>query len=129
MAIEPDALAAEVVCYLTTTGRVTAQPRSIEIWFALCGGTFYMLSGNGNRADWVKNALREPRVTIKVRESVLDARARAMNDDAEDSLARRLLLEKYSRTEERATTSLSIAEWARTSLPLAFDLVSPATTD
>ena len=31
-------------CYLTTTGRVTGQPHTIEIWFAVGGRTLYMLS-------------------------------------------------------------------------------------
>ncbi len=42
----PDpALAGEQYCYLTTTGRVTGRPHTIEIWFALDGGTLYMLAG------------------------------------------------------------------------------------
>jgi hypothetical protein len=34
-----DDLAGEQYCYLTTTGRVTAKPHTIEIWFALEGST------------------------------------------------------------------------------------------
>jgi hypothetical protein len=37
-------LAGEDFCYLTTTGRVTGRPHTIEIWFALEGGTLYTLS-------------------------------------------------------------------------------------
>ena len=34
--MKPDpALAGETYCYLTTTGRVTGKPHTIEIWFAL----------------------------------------------------------------------------------------------
>ena len=43
------ALAAEDYCYLTTTGRVSGEPREIEIWFALEGGSLYMLSGGRDR--------------------------------------------------------------------------------
>src|SRR5919198_4125925 len=39
--------------YLTTTGRVTGRPHEIEIWFALHAGTVYVLSGGGDRSDWV----------------------------------------------------------------------------
>jgi deazaflavin-dependent oxidoreductase (nitroreductase family) len=116
LAFEPNTFGSEPFCYLTTTGRLTGQPRTIEIWFALSDGTLYMLSGNRDGADWVKNALRQPRVTIKIRESSFDARARMMKDNSEDALARRLLYEKYSPSEE----------WARTSLPLAFDLMTAA---
>jgi hypothetical protein len=49
--------AGEPYCYLTTTGRVSGRPHQIEIWFAIDGGTLYMLSGGGERSDWVKNLL------------------------------------------------------------------------
>ena len=39
--------------YLTTTGRRTGKEHTIEIWFALHEGRIYMLSGGGDRADWV----------------------------------------------------------------------------
>ena len=54
-------LADESYCYLTTTGRVSGEPREIEIWFALDGTTLYMLSGGRDGSDWVKNLLRAPR--------------------------------------------------------------------
>jgi hypothetical protein len=54
------ALAREDFCYLTTTGRVTGRPHTIEIWFALDGATLYMLSGGREHSDWVKNLKRTP---------------------------------------------------------------------
>jgi deazaflavin-dependent oxidoreductase (nitroreductase family) len=118
--LEPDILAAEAVCYLTTTGRVTGRPHRIEIWFALSGRTLYMLSGNRDNADWVKNALRDPRVSIEIEKSVFEARARiTLENDAEDARARRLLYEKYSLTES------DLEDWTRTSLSVAFDLMDP----
>jgi hypothetical protein len=38
-------------CYLTTTGRVSGRPHTIEIWFALQDRTLYVLSG------WRRSAL------------------------------------------------------------------------
>ncbi len=120
LASDPGPFASEAFCYLTTKGRVTGRPRTIEIWFALSGATLYMLSGNQERADWVKNAMRAPRVTIKIGESVFDAEARIAKDNTEESLARRLLFEKYSPRES------GLDDWARTALPVAFDLILPA---
>jgi hypothetical protein len=40
------ALGEEDFCYLTTVGRVTGRPHTIEIWFAREGSTLYMLSGS-----------------------------------------------------------------------------------
>jgi len=108
--------AEENFCYLTTTGRVTARPHTVEIWFALHNSTLYILSGGLDRADWVKNALRHPNVNIKIRDSVFAGQARPVRDADEDALVRRLLFDKYSPTDD------DLEEWARTSLPMAFDL-------
>ena len=53
-------------CYLTTTGRVSGRPHTIEIWFALQGRTLYLLSVGGDRSDWVRNLRRDPRATLCV---------------------------------------------------------------
>jgi deazaflavin-dependent oxidoreductase (nitroreductase family) len=108
--------AGEDFCYLTTTGRVTGRPHTVEIWFALHNSTLYILSGGLERSDWVKNALRQPRVSIKIRDNVFAAQARRVKDTDEDALARKLLFDKYSPTDD------DLEEWARTSLPMAFDL-------
>lgn len=117
---EPASLATEEYCYLTTTGRVTGRAHEIEIWFALVpsgpAGTLYMLSGGGDRADWVKNLRRDPKVTVRVDGETFSGRAREPADDEEDGLARRLLVEKYERVPGR------LANWRRNSLPIAVDL-------
>ncbi len=53
-------LATEPFCYLTTTGRGSGRPHTIELWFALHDARVYLLSGGGERSDWVKNLQREP---------------------------------------------------------------------
>src|SRR5215469_13411758 len=62
-------------CYLTTTGRVSGRPHTIEIWFALHEHTLYMLSGARNRSDWVKNALRSPAVQVQINGTVFSGQA------------------------------------------------------
>jgi deazaflavin-dependent oxidoreductase (nitroreductase family) len=112
-----DALEEESYCYLTTTGRVSGEPREIEIWFGLEGETLYMLSGGGDRSDWVKNLIKTPAVTLRVADRTFDGRARVVEDRDEQALARRLLFEKYS-----PTYSGDLAEWRESSLPIAVDL-------
>jgi deazaflavin-dependent oxidoreductase (nitroreductase family) len=109
--------AGESYCYLTTTGRVSGEPREIEIWFGLEGSTLYMLSGGGDRSDWVKNLMREPRVTVRVADRNFQGRARVVADPAEDVRARDLLFEKYS-----PGYSGDLADWRERSLPIAVDL-------
>lgn len=109
-------LADEEFCYLTTTGRMTGNPHEIEIWFSVEDETLYMLSGGGDRSDWVKNLRRNPNVTIRIAGQTFEGRSRVVEDPDEDELARRLLVEKY----ERSPGSLS--NWRRRALPVAVDL-------
>ncbi|GAB4215313.1 MAG: hypothetical protein OHK0022_55060 [Roseiflexaceae bacterium] len=107
----------EDFCYLTTTGRVTGRPHTIEIWFALSGHTIYMLAGGGDTADWVKNARREPRVTLRLAGREHSGTARVVVAPDEDALARRLVVDKYQPREQD-----DLSAWGRTALPVAVDL-------
>jgi deazaflavin-dependent oxidoreductase (nitroreductase family) len=113
---DPD-LASEDYCYLTTTGRVSGEPREIEIWFGLDGDTLYMLSGGRDRSDWVKNLIKTPEVRVRIGERSFEGRARVVADPDEDALARRLLFEKYS-----AGYSGDLSNWRDNALPIAADL-------
>jgi deazaflavin-dependent oxidoreductase (nitroreductase family) len=110
-------LDSESYCYLTTTGRVSGEPREIEIWFGLEDETLYMLSGGRDRSDWVKNLLKRAAVQVRIAERVFKGSARVVADPDEDALARRLLFEKYS-----PTYSGDLTEWRDTALPIAVDL-------
>jgi deazaflavin-dependent oxidoreductase (nitroreductase family) len=96
---------------------VTGRPHTIEIWFAIARRTLYMLSGGGQRSDWVKNLIRTPEATVRIGEAVFSGRARVVTDEAEDALARRLLLEKYE-----PGYSGDLSDWGRTALPVGVDL-------
>jgi hypothetical protein len=52
MTADLDQLAAEDFCYLTTRGRVSGRPHTIEIWFAQSERTLYMLAGGREGSDW-----------------------------------------------------------------------------
>jgi len=58
--------------YLTTTGRVTGQPREIEIWFTEHGGRFYLVAERES-ANWVRNIQSQPQVKVRVGEAEFDA--------------------------------------------------------
>jgi deazaflavin-dependent oxidoreductase (nitroreductase family) len=101
--------------YLTTTGRITGTSHQIEVWFALEGDTVYLLSGGGDRSDWVRNLMVSPDVSLKIGDVKRTTRARVVAAGTdEDALARRLLVDKYT---ARDRTDLS--DWGRTSLPVA----------
>ena len=117
MATGLEAFAEDDFCYLTTRGRVTGRPHTIEIWFALHGTTLYMLSGGGARADWVKNVQHTPEVTVRLRDRQFTGSARVVGHPDEDALARRLLVDKY-----QPSSGDDLTSWGRTSLPVAVDL-------
>jgi deazaflavin-dependent oxidoreductase (nitroreductase family) len=101
--------------YLTTTGRITGSPHEVEIWFALEGETAYILAGDRDRADWVRNLMVSRDVVLRIGDRKRTTTARVLEADTdEDTLARRLLLEKYV---PRDNTDLT--DWGRTALPVA----------
>lgn len=109
--------AAEPFCYVTTTGRVTGRPHEVEIWFALSGSTLYILSGGRESSDWVRNLLKTPEVTVRLRDRTFAGRGRIVRDAEEDARARRLLLDKYS-----PGYAGDLTVWGRTALPVAIDI-------
>jgi deazaflavin-dependent oxidoreductase (nitroreductase family) len=111
------AFAGEQYCYLTTVGRVSGNPHRIEIWFAIDGQTLYMLSGGGDRSDWVRNLRRDPAVTVEIGGASFEGRARVVTDAAEDERARTLVHDKYA-----GGYAGDLGNWRRSALPIAVDL-------
>jgi deazaflavin-dependent oxidoreductase (nitroreductase family) len=111
-------LAKEEYCYLTTTGRVTGRPHEIEIWFEISNSKLYLLSGGGDRSDWVRNLLKTPHVQVRIAEHIVSGTAYLVQKEEEEMMARNMLADKYN--EREADGSLS--EWARTALVVGIDL-------
>ena len=113
----PPGWAREPFCYLTTTGRRTGRPHEIEIWFVLDEGTFYLMSGGGDRSDWVRNLRAEPGVTLRIAGAEMPARARVVDPAGDDGRIRRAMAAKYQGWKEGAPLS----DWARTALVVAIE--------
>jgi deazaflavin-dependent oxidoreductase (nitroreductase family) len=124
--VTPDlaVLAGEDFCYLTTTGRKSGLPRTIEIWFAMRGPTLYMLADGGSRSHWVQNLQLRPDVTVRVAGRELRGHARVLRSGPEEALARVLLPEKY-----QPSYGGDLSGWSRTALPVAVDLTLPAAAE
>ena len=83
--------------YLTTTGRVTGQPREIEIWFTEHSGHFYLCAERESN-NWVRNIQAQPQVKFRIDDGELNAAARLVHDDREPQLVatvKALFDEKY----------------------------------
>jgi deazaflavin-dependent oxidoreductase (nitroreductase family) len=72
--------------YLTTTGRLTGEPREIEIWFTEHDGRFYLIAERES-ANWVRNIRSQPRVKVRIGDAEFNAIARIVHDDREPQLA------------------------------------------
>jgi len=118
MGILPESVASEAYCYFTTVGRVTGNPHEIEIWFGVNADTLYLMSGDG-KADWVKNSLKNPAVTVRVAGVTYAATVRVVKDEQEEMLARNMLADKYNERESDG----SLSEWAATALVLGLDVI------
>ena len=82
-------------CYLTTTGRRTGRAHEIEIWFGSVDATVYLISGNGPTADWYRNLVAHPEVSIRIDGAARRGIARVVTDPAERELVGDLMGAKY----------------------------------
>ncbi len=102
---------------LTTAGRLTGRPHTIEIWFAHRESTLYMLSGGGERSDWVRNLIHTPEVRVRVGGRDYPGVGRIVTDPTEERLARDAVFDKYV-----VRYSGDLDGWRETALPVAIDL-------
>lgn len=82
-------------CDIVTTGRVSGKPHEIEIWFGVMDGAMYLISGNGPGADWYRNMLAHPEVTVKLAGDEHVGRARDVTDPDERRRCGDLMGAKY----------------------------------
>ena len=78
-----------------------------------------MLSGGGERADWVRNLTKTPRVRVRIGTRTATGTARVLRAGTkENELARQLLDGKYQGWRD----GKRLSDWARTALPVAIEL-------
>jgi deazaflavin-dependent oxidoreductase (nitroreductase family) len=83
-------------CDIVTIGRRSGSPHEIEIWFGVDGDTLYLISGNGPGADWYRNALADPRVSVRIGRQRRRGLARPVLDVDEREHVGDLMGAKYS---------------------------------
>lgn len=72
-------LAATRTIDLTTYGRKTGRPRTVEIWWFYVDGRF-IITGTPGRRDWLANVRHDPRVVIGVDGTQIEATAHEILD-------------------------------------------------
>jgi deazaflavin-dependent oxidoreductase (nitroreductase family) len=116
------ALAAEQYCYLTTVGRRSGRPHTIEIWFGAEGAGLFLISGGADRSDWVRNLQADRRASVRLADSVFAVDARVpLTEPDERERAVRLLHDKYG-----GQVSSTLADWLRDAFIVALDPIVDA---
>jgi len=88
-------VAGEKFIYLTTRGRKTGKPHTVELWFAVAGKEIY-LSHEGAYSDWMKNIVEDGRVEFRIGKIQFRGNARIAKDGEEAfELGKRALYLKY----------------------------------
>lgn len=72
----------EFVLILTTTGRKSGLPRQTPLQFEEVDGVYYVASARGEKADWYRNLLAHPQVSVRVKDKSFDATAEPITDPA-----------------------------------------------
>ena len=69
-----------LVLLLTTTGRISGQPRITPLQYEEIEGNIVIGSARGVRADWFKNIQKDPCVLVRVRSREFAGRGEAVTD-------------------------------------------------
>lgn len=72
---------ASIVADLTTVGRKTGQPRTVELRFIYFGGNFYASSSRISGKHWCQNIIKNPQVEIDARGELVSCSATQVTDD------------------------------------------------
>jgi deazaflavin-dependent oxidoreductase (nitroreductase family) len=63
------------VLLLTTTGRKTGLPRTTPLQYEIVDGVIYVGSARGQKADWFRNVVANPRVHVQIKDQQFEADA------------------------------------------------------
>ncbi len=85
------ALAGAPLLSLTTIGRKTQQPHTVELWFAYHQGAIYLL-GHAE-SHWMRNLARNPHITLEIDDASFEGTAQVV--DSKREMAFQLFQRKY----------------------------------
>jgi len=71
-----------IVADLTTIGRKTGTPRTVELRFLYLEGNFYATSSKVEGKHWCQNMIRNPVVEVKLKGETFSCTAKLVSDEA-----------------------------------------------
>jgi deazaflavin-dependent oxidoreductase (nitroreductase family) len=104
--------------YLTTLGRRSGRPHTVELWYRRVGDTVWFLAGQ--RSDWVANVAASPAAQVRIGDGPTRAgTGRVVTGDGGGAAeARRLMAARY----QGWTEGEPLSTWASTATAVAVDL-------
>ncbi len=87
--------------YLTTKGRKTGKPHTVQVWFAYGDGKLY-LSHEGAYTDWMKNLEKNEIVSGKIGDVNFEAKAKIVGEGTSREQGKKALYEKYYKPASKA---------------------------
>jgi deazaflavin-dependent oxidoreductase (nitroreductase family) len=98
-------------CHVTTRGRRTGRPHEIEIWFGVVGEVLYLICGDGGGADWYRNLVADPAVSVRIDGLVRRGRAYLVTDPGERRAVAQVMGPKYRGWGGDADLALTEDHW------------------
>lgn len=95
------------IAALTTRGRISGEPRFTALEYRQHGSKIYIISGWGERANWVRNLEQHAQVTLRRGARVQAARAAVVSDRSETFRALTLFYRSNRAASERMFKRLS----------------------
>jgi deazaflavin-dependent oxidoreductase (nitroreductase family) len=105
--------------HLTSTGRKTGKPHTVELWFAVNDGKVY-LSHEDEETDWMRNIKKNAQVTFEISGKNFTGKARYLNDLEDEAWTAKVAL--YEKYYGRASKE-AIEDWFSLSKLLLIDAV------
>ena len=107
----------EKLIHVTTLGRTTKKPHTVELWFAAKRSRVY-LSHEGEETDWMKNIRKHGDVSFEIGGRHFTGRTRLLDNDEEAWEGKVALYEKYYGKASKET----IEDWFSLSKLLLIEL-------
>ena len=111
-------VASQKFIHLTTVGRKTHNPHTVELWFAIRGNRVY-LSHEGIETQWMKNIKKYGSVTFEIGGKNFTGKAHVLEGGTEESWTAKVAL--YEKYYDKATKEV-IEDWFSLSKLLAIEL-------
>jgi deazaflavin-dependent oxidoreductase (nitroreductase family) len=115
-----EAVARTRIVQLTTRGRKSGQPRTVKIWFVVASpSSIYVQHTNPKPADWYRNLVSDPAVTLDFGSGGISGRATPITDPSKIESVLAMVRRKYL-----AAWIFKLLGWSRSAVAAEISLAT-----